>query len=112
MKSSFDDVCVVSAPVLARCRITTAKRFSKKFLEIGLTDANYDAFNAEGLNTLGTVRSHATVLQGPLMRGRLSLWSQTCWEMHLPRKKWHALGGCLAMLTPLLPRYSFGGLKF
>ena len=28
--------------------------FKKRFLEIGLTDANYDAFNAEGLNTLGT----------------------------------------------------------
>ena len=28
--------------------------FKKRFLEIGLTDANYEAFNAEGLNTLGT----------------------------------------------------------
>ena len=28
--------------------------FKKRFIEIGLTDANYEAFNAEGLNTLGT----------------------------------------------------------
>ena len=35
----------------------TAKQCLRKgfwFLEIGLSDANYDAFNAEGLNTLGT----------------------------------------------------------
>ena len=28
--------------------------FKKRFLEVGLTDANYEAFNAEGLNTMGT----------------------------------------------------------
>eukprot|EP00435_Cladocopium_sp_Y103_P042439 s723_g11.t1 len=28
--------------------------FKKRFLEIGLTSANFDAFNAEGLNTMGT----------------------------------------------------------
>ena len=28
--------------------------FKKRFIEIGLTEANYEAFNAEGLNTLGT----------------------------------------------------------
>ena len=27
--------------------------FKKRFLEIGLTDANYDAFNAEGLKHVG-----------------------------------------------------------
>ena len=28
--------------------------FKKRFLEVGLTEANYEAFNAEGLNTMGT----------------------------------------------------------
>ena len=28
--------------------------FKKRFLELGLSEANYDAFNREGLNTLGT----------------------------------------------------------
>ena len=28
--------------------------FKKRFLEVGLTEANFEAFNAEGLNTMGT----------------------------------------------------------
>ena len=28
--------------------------FKKRFLEIGLSEANYESFNTEGLNTMGT----------------------------------------------------------
>ena len=31
----------------------TALQFRKEILEVGLTEANFEAFNAEGLNTMG-----------------------------------------------------------
>ena len=44
----------VSAPACTMSYSDSKAVFKKRFLEVGLTDANYEAFNAEGLNTLGT----------------------------------------------------------
>ena len=46
---------VVALPLVATMSYSDSTAvFKKRFLEVGLTEANFEAFNAEGLNTMGT----------------------------------------------------------
>ena len=76
--------------------------FKKRFLELGLSEANCNSFNAEGLNTLGTLAFSCNFAPGssderPLVTLATNVLGQ-------PRLlgRWLALGGCLVKLILLL----------
>ena len=85
--------------------------FKKRFLEVGLTEANFEAFNAEGLNTMGTFAFACNYAPGSAdERPLTTLATNILGAAHQPRR-WPVSGVFSVRPIPRLLQISVPRLK-
>ena len=64
--------------------------FKKRFLEVGLTEANFEAFKAEGLNIMGTFAFACNYAPGSADERPLTTLATNILGAALRPRRWHA----------------------